>query len=433
MNRYLILLLFYFTGCSKLISTNDSNSKPIEYHGRVKTIIKKNCLNCHSKNSRADYLLLSKYSDLIKNKENIIKWLADKRMPPYDFNSDLPRHRFLINEVTPLLDFERQLLISFLKRPILGKAKHQELAKNEKVIFSDKEEPGFPFSFGSGVPLAPRKATYKCYLIKIPKRFIGKYLVGHKTPKEKKISNSRNVHHFLVSVSQISSSKELNENPSESCYHDGSIFSIYNESNNGVRIKKGDNLVIQVHYDRTMDKSFSKEYTLKDFQGFVKVVDKVEYESLNYILNVNNAFIDIPYGKESEVSTELAISKLTSTYPDFFNSNAQGEAAKLSSFYFHMHKYGKSAKLETLTVKKSESSLIFQKNNYSKRFNFGIVIKKPLSLEGIEKLKLSCLYDNTPTNPYVILNNSSKSTIFGGMTGNDEMCLIAFNFLKKIN
>jgi hypothetical protein len=121
---YILCLSIFFGSCSKLI-----NSKPIEYHGNIEQLVKENCLNCHSPGKRADYLLLNKYSDLIRNGDNIIKWLTNNRMPPYDFKSDLPTQSFRINGVTPLLPLERELLIAFLKNPVIGKKRKEKKRK----------------------------------------------------------------------------------------------------------------------------------------------------------------------------------------------------------------------------------------------------------------------------------------------------------------
>jgi hypothetical protein len=416
LNYKVIILIFLTFSCAKV---ELEHVHKITFKD-VKPILERSCLSCHNTTGKASQLPLTRFEHYQANAKNIYKWVKNKKMPPFDPESD--GFKFINKEY--LQGSEREQLLEFLGSPKLGYTDEVLEVPKENIdeITGDK----YSFNFGKGITIPPRGFLYRCYFFKIPERAKGKFL----TQLQIKGENKKYIHHNIYHVTSVDSKDELNRyfHPGAGCILPDQNPIIGTGNNTGFFIQDDVNLVVQVHFDRTMDESTKTIIFDKDFELVLGVQEEVETIAYNSVIHVPHPEVVIPYGKTTTTT-------VTNSVKDILDKSKIGRMlqatnnskVRLKAFLFHMHLYGKAAELvweisaEDPKEKRTHKQLL-RENNFDSRHQYFGILETPVNLDVKDFLRISCDYDNSAENPRTIFFNPEKKTITGGFSSSSEMC-----------
>jgi hypothetical protein len=171
--------------------------------------------------------------------------------------------------------------------------------------------------------------------------------------------------------------------------------------NVGVFVPKGAKVVMQVHY-HAHGHEVEPDQTKFGIYFSKNAVEK----RLRYVPVANTTFRIQPGESAKEVTAEFLV-------PPFFEAHALQVAP-------HMHLLGREIKLEKISMSGDRDSLIYIRDwdfNWQGFYEY----EEPVPLRFPDRVKLTCLFDNSidnPRNP----NNPPKAVGWGEGT-EDEMCL----------
>lgn len=417
MNFIKVLFILLLSGCQ--------SSKPkinITYQQDIKPIIERSCLSCHGPGKAVTYYPLDTFEFLKKNAQIISKWVRDKKMPPYNYTSDGIEY----NNPEFLNDKERNILLEFLKSPIMGKT-----TQEKKVMIKDQDDPTISttiIKFGKGVKVSPRKFLYKCFFVDIPDELEGQYI----TDFIYDFQRVKYLHHVFAHLVDISTKEEFNKtlNKKIGCMYPKVNYLRGFGRGVGYKIKKGQNLLFRTHYDRTMDESLDDKGTSGDFKITIKTEPTTEYSPMTVRIFMPFKDIAIPYGEVKSFHKSISVKKLMSFAKDAkeLMDNLNGANLALFSIGFHMHSLGRIAKLSVVSGGKER--VIIQEDEYDYTHRFHATPTKPIKLNLDDVLKMTCGYDNTEMNPRNILFDLENKEVVGGLSGTDEMCLVTLGVIK---
>ena len=146
----------------------------------------------------------------------------------------------------------------------------------------------------------------------------------------------------------------------------------------------------------------------------MKITDKVDYKLMGYNFDIPVEEIFIPYGKKTALSKIVDISSIS-----------HHKIVAIKSLMPHMHRAGVRYKFEIVEENGKEKFLAA--GDFDFRHAIPIVYDPPITLKN-KKIKMTCLYDNSPENPNIIMGNVNKKDIKGGGYSDDEMCNLLVNF-----
>jgi hypothetical protein len=395
------------------------NGKQVTFED-VKSVLERSCLSCHSPDGKASQLPLTNYDYYRLNAKNISKWVENKKMPPFDPESD--GFHYMNKEY--LQGNERQMILDFLKNPKLGNTSETLELQKEKPF--EIGENGSRYTFGKGITIPPRGFLYRCFFFKIPKSAHGKFL----TKLQIKGKYQKYIHHNIYHITPVKSEDELKRyfHPEAGCILPDQNPILGTGEKVGFFVEDDVNLVVQVHFDRTMDETTNTIVFDEELEISMGVEDRVETVVYNSVIHVPQSEVIIPYGKKTTTSVtqsvrellqKTKIGKTLQNKPDF--------KIGLKAFLFHMHLYGKSAELvweraQPGSGKDRKYELLLRENNFDSRHQYFAILRNTVNLSLDDYLRSSCVYDNSAENPKTIFFNPTKRTILGGFSSSEEMC-----------
>jgi hypothetical protein len=172
--------------------------------------------------------------------------------------------------------------------------------------------------------------------------------------------------------------------------------------NVGIFVPRGAKIVMQVHYHAHHGEHVEPDQTRF---GIYFSKDKVE-KRLRYVPVVNTTFRIEPGEKAKEVTAEFFV-------PPFFDAHALHIAP-------HMHLLGREIKVEKIRFGGDRESLVYI-DDWDFNWQGFYEYEEPVPLKFGDRVKLTCVFDNSidnPRNP----NNPPKAVGWGEGT-EDEMCL----------
>lgn len=421
MKSILFVIYFLLLSCSKL-----EQAQPITYFGQIKPITDRSCLHCHDSGGVASYFDLTSFKSFKNNSKNISNWVRSKKMPPFSPESDDIHY---INKEF-LTDSDRELLLQFLEHPIKGEPMPL-LKGNDKLGINSPNY--INFKFGKGLKIPPRKFRYKCFFLKIDEKYENKFITELNI-EDFSNNNNKYIHHAIIHLIKIKNQAEVDQysDPISGCHLPSSnpILAIQPES--GLRIKKGFNLVVHAHFDRTMDANNSMAQVPEDIEFQFGIEDEVKNELFNVSLQVPNDWIIIPYQNTMNFSVSNKGSELFEKNEDLKKLLEEKPNAEvsLSSFMFHMHFFGKRMSLER--VRNNKALLVLRENTFDIFNHYLAIPDRPIKIKKDDLMSINCDYDNSENNPRVMFLNPEKKHIYGGFGSLNEMCYL-FMTLKVLN
>jgi hypothetical protein len=174
--------------------------------------------------------------------------------------------------------------------------------------------------------------------------------------------------------------------------------------NVGLFVPKGAKIVMQVHYHSHAEDDEEMEPDQTKF-GIYYSKGQVE-KRLRYVPVVNTTFKIQPGESAKEVTAEFMV-------PPFFDAHAV-------QIVPHMHLLGREIKVEKIPFRGDREDMIYI-NDWDFHWQGFYEYEEPVALKFPDRVKLTCIFDNSidnPRNP----NNPPKVVGWGEGT-EDEMCL----------
>lgn len=188
----------------------------------------------------------------------------------------------------------------------------------------------------------------------------------------------------------------------------------------GLRVKAGEILVMQVHYNLANVAQNAKPSDLSKVR--LQLADSIDREGF---MVLHDPFLFTSFTNKPQT---LAANKKGATIDwtatrkdlDFFLPNSAGDNFEIFAIYPHMHKFGRKAQL-TLTHPNAPEvcGAIVEKWNFDWQGFYWY--DKPLQYDANTLLHYTCVYDTT----------GATSPITPGFGTENEMCLAGLYFVKK--
>ena len=396
------------------MSADMNNGGEVTYYQHVKPILDQNCVNCHTDGQIGPFKLDS--YQVVKPlaasiKESVVN---DKTMPPW-----MPSDQ--CNELAYKRDLTPKQIDTIAKWVDGGALEGDPNATPEAQPPKDTLTLGSPdltVDIGTDYkpnPPANKTDDYRCFVVD-PQLTEDKYINAFET----KPGNPAVVHHMLLYTVPKSKQAQLDqlaaaepEAPGYTCFGstkvgDESLLSVWAPGvvptkfpdGHGIPLPKDNLLVIQVHYntlngngtDRTaIDLHFEDNLTTK--LAMLPIVD-------------NN--LDIKAGDAN--ATEGATFSLP-------NLPIQ---LKLFGVVPHMHALGKKIKVEL--ERAGQTQCLIDIPDWDFNWQGVYLYKNPVTVQGGDTIKLTCVYDNSPERNAAVGNQQPQDVQWGDGT-RDEMCL----------
>jgi Copper type II ascorbate-dependent monooxygenase, C-terminal domain len=414
-----ILGIAWFMGCGA--------ASPTTWHKDVEPLIERKCGTCHSPGNIAPFSLKS-LADFTAKEEAALDAIRTGRMPPFP---------------------GRQSCAEYSPTQALSEAEKQTI---EKWVADGKRE-GNPAEFQS-LPGAPDKLTrvdvslpmkepflptqapdqYRCFLIDWPYD-VPKFITGYQMrPGQQNL-----VHHadiFFLNpavVAEWQARDAAQAGPGWECYDvplgaEGSWIGTYVPGNRGVdfpagtglKVPPGTKIYIQVHYN-TVTGPLQPDVSTLDLRLEDRVQKYAGVQALsdpNWILKRS---MTIP-ANQKDVAHSYAIDP--TFYASVINEGfVSGVPLKLYATTMHMHQLGQSARLEVERPDGSKSCAV-DIPKWDFHWQLAYSLKEPIVINPGDKLKVTCVYDNTAQNQPLINGTQAQSkTRNWGTRTQDEMCV----------
>jgi len=391
------------------LGTAERSKRKITYANDVAPILYSKCAGCHHEGEVAPFPLMS-YDDARAKAPTIAAAVQQKFMPPWHAVS----HGEFMNDrsLTPAQ-------IAILKDWSEGGALPGDLSKAPtppkfngnwhigKPDFSAK--PVKPFEVGAEGP-----DVYRCFVV--PTNFDTDRFVSD---VEVKPMNRKIVHHIVVYVSTSGEARRKDGKDGQPGYASfggagvttsgvlaiwaPGIQPISTPSNTGMRLPKGADIILQVHYHR--DGKAEQDQSEIGLKFSSQPVDKRIRTSL-----FGNELISIPKDStNAEVKADMYLAAPITVY-DVFP---------------HMHKLGHDMRM-TATLPDGTKRELSRVDNYDFNWQTRYTYRKPVRLPKGTHLEVVSHYDNSTANLHNP-NSPPKPVWFGEQTTN-EMCFEIFNY-----
>jgi len=404
-------LLIFLTLFSLLAS---AQTKP-SYYLDIEPIIKKNCVSCHRPGGIAPFSLQS-YEE-VAAKGNFIGHVTNTRyMPPWKAD---PSYQTFRNE-TKLTAYEiekiQQWVATGLTKGKKVKSKMTQVKSNSEDVkpdlilpmlnsyqLTDKAQEDFRFFV---IPTNLPADTYLSAVEFVP-------------------GNRRQVHHSRVMVDSTQKIrgidgmsemdpkiKEFQTIPLADEFLYGWVpgnTKIFFPPGTGKKIKKGSDLILNIHYSPTskaeQDKSTVNLYYAKS--------------------QVNNREVKTLTLKESDIRNQPFYIE-SERMPTFYMDYPIYRDMSLISIMPHMHFIGKSFLAYAITLEGEKIPLI-KIDNWDFNWQTTYQFKKMLKIPAGSRIMVEAKYDNTSENP--VNPNQPAKDIGYGWNSTDEMCDLVIYYL----
>jgi peroxiredoxin len=398
-----------------------ANVDNVTYHKDVLPVLQKNCQECHRPGEVGPFSLMT-YRQAVNWATDIKEYTQSRVMPPWKISEGLPFH----NE-RRLSNRELAVLAAWADN---GTPEGNPQDAPPPAKFAEGWKLGTPdliLTVPEDFQVGPTgNDVFRCFVL--PTNLTEDRYVES---IEVRPGNSRIVHHSLIFVDSAGQGrkleKQLRDKPPVKDPHGGTELDkgpgYYSgmgvgftptgslggwapgqlprtlPDGTGIKLPKGSDVVMQVHYHRNgrleTDKTsiglyFSKKKVERPFQGGVMA----------------GLFLIIPAGNDHFVVK---------------GTSYVNEEMVLYDIMPHMHMVGKSIKV-TMTPPAGKPTLLFNINQWDYNWQETYFFKEPLTLQPGTRLDLEAIYDNSsknPSNPF----NPPRLVTLGEQTFN-EMCFV---------
>ncbi len=415
-------------------NSNTSNNPPkqtevgLTYHKDVRAIIEQKCQGCHQPGQIGPFNLMT-YKDVFQYKIAIKNEVKSRRMPPWKPDNTCNQYE----QDFGMSDKDIKTLVEWIdKGAVEGKA------STYKKPAALKPVPTIRADVKIKLPVAYKPKNmpddYRCFMIDWPHKK-DKFITGYKILA----GNKKIAHHliaFVVPPKAIDTFKKYDDaDPDEgySCYggptgkgggnnikaftsirwigawapgRDVSVF----PKGTGVKIPGGSKIILQMHYN-VLSNNPKPDQSAIHFQ----VADKVKKEG----------FIQ-PFADPSWVIAKtMGIPAGTAnTEHSFVRALSDKRALNLHGFGLHLHTRGRSGAITILGKDGKTKACGLKIPSWDFNWQGSYQLLKPIRLEKGEKIKLTCVWDNSAANQPVLDGKKTKPKDLNWGDGTlDEMCL----------
>jgi hypothetical protein len=388
----------------------------------VSRIAQAKCQGCHRPNDIAPFPLMS-YSDA-EPRARLIKSAVGRRfMPPWKPVEGYGHFKGSY----ALTEEERQTILSWVDAGAPeGDAADAPEPPSERGTWQ-LGEPDQVVTMAEPYPVSMKRPDdYRCFVLD-PRTTEDR----HVSAVEVLPGNRQIVHHVILFIDGTGQADKLDaaeDGPGYTCFGGPgldvgtSVFALLADrvgglggwvpgmrirplpENVGIFVPKGARIIMQVHYHPHAEADEQIEPDQTQF-GIYYSKGKVE-KRLRYVPVVNTTF-RIPAGDPAhEVTAEFMI-------PPFFDAHAV-------QIVPHMHLLGREIKVEKIGLRGDKEPMVYI-NDWDFNWQGFYEYEEPMALKFPDRVKLTCLFDNSIDNPR---NPNSPPKVVGWGEGTeDEMCL----------
>jgi hypothetical protein len=417
--RHFICAIAIIAGCSSEQANGGSNAAPVTgpvptYHEDVAPILARSCASCHRPDGAGPFELRT--YDQVKSMGEIVAHVTRERiMPPWLADNSGDCQTF--QDANWLSDAE----IETISRWAGGGMPEGDPTRTPSFDVHVDHLEDATHVLRVPEPYTPNTATddddYRCFVID-PGLTTDKFLVEYEVLAE----HPEMVHHVIVynpsSPEAVADARALDDSEpglGYTCFGgpivDATVAAAWAPgrarwaypAGTGVPLKAGTPQVVQIHYN-VHDQPYPDQSSVA-----FKLVDTVERELLPWFYA--NTELALPAGRD--VAT-ARLETSTSLYMDAADSPHYGAPMTLLGVGPHMHKLGRSERLELSKGDGSGTSCLMDVPRWDFNWQYAYFFETPVRVEPNDLLRMTCRYDT----------RTETETVFWGEGTDDEMCLV---------
>ncbi len=430
----LFLGLLAFVACAP---PNDPKivDQSITYHRDIRPLFESRCVKCHKEGEIGPYKL-EDYEQTYKVRELVKAQVISRKMPPWHASQDC--NEYVGDE--SFSDAQIALVRKWVENgaPEGNKAEYKPMSEPTKPTLKRIDHTlKLPMFAPQGRP-----DDYRCFVVDWP--FKEPTDIRYVTGFQIKPGNPKIVHHAIAFiappelVATFAKQDDDEEGPGYTCiggpggttdslikmgwlgaWAPGAAGAVFSEDDSrGVKILPGSKIIVQLHYNILGTEPVSDQSSL-EIQIAEKIKQEVEVQPWADPDWINTRTMKIPAG-QSDVTFTFSLPGSIVT---------GGKPVQLLSAALHMHLLGRRGRLSVVHKDKSETCMLD-----IKEWDFGwqrvYDLKKPITMDRGDEMKLQCIFDNSPENqPFINGIRVTPQDSYWGQKTLDEMCLGIFSYV----